>query len=790
MKHKKSKILTLTLASLLGVAALGGAVISTAADESSAAPAAATYSVSEVFISSSGTLLSKDTVGLTVKSGDLGTITLSQRDLAWKWFTEKGKASYLNFKLSFEDTNFESVTVVLETATATANKDGKAVNKIVFKKDAGKVYASVNDGETKTEVKVDSSNVLSVSINEEGVEHGEYNVVINDGSDKKIGKFTSVGAAYGEYASSTASTPLVPFRVNVNVPKAEEGKPEVSTTIRIHELNGQSFKTNDADKIVDNAKPVLVVNDEISSFLLGTAFALDYDFVDVLDKTVQKTVKYAQYNPEKQMDYKDLTTSTYFSDTQYTKDGKLTTVFAEDGMEYVSVKVTLSDEFYKDSTKVEYDLSWYANTIKTFGETDYIVLERNKEGAYYSFLTADEASAENVKSADYDSLIANYQELVTKKAEGLKPGSKTNFYLPSLIGYIGDNGGYTNLKFTISYKSTNSASASTRASLTYSNLQFPVAKSGTYLFKVFAVDKAGNSMMYYKDGELVEVDSTNVWEIEEIPTFKFEIAETSLSIEDTKESARRATVAVGKTYEKFSLTVLGDNASTAKKETKLYRINVESLKAINGVQFSQAALSSIKYEDVLKAVTNEQFVAATDYVDLYVDAYLGLLASKFNISKAALVSSNAFIEVQPYNDKITEENHAEEYAKNNAYHWDPDKQTFVAVNETDVFFLFSVYSDTQISSLKACGYQVVTVESKDDVLPGEDNWLKKNLVSVILFGVAGLMLVLIVIILLIKPSDESLEDVEEKAKAKKAKKEKKTETAETETVEVSEEDKE
>lgn len=791
MKHKKSKILTLTLASLLGAAAFGGAIVSTVADETSAT--AVPYSVTDVFATSSATVDTNNVVGFSVASGNNASVTLSQRDLAWKWFTEKGNASYLNFKLAFEDTNFDSVTVVLETASATANKDGKTTNSLVFKKESdGKVYVSINSEATKTEVNVANSNVISVSINEVGTEYGEYNVIVNDGADKSVGKFVGVGAAYGEYASTTAATPLVPFRINVSVPAVEGEAEAVKTMLRIHEINGQSFALNDAGKIVDNAKPVLVVNDEIESMMLGTAFSLDYDFVDVLDKTVQKTVQYTQYNPEKALEYKDLTTSTYFSSTPYTKDDVKTTVFSEFGEEYVSIKVTLSDEFYKGDTKVEYDLAWYASTVKSFDGKDYIILDRNEEGATYTFLSANDTEKKNDKSADYESLQDNYQAMVEKKADGLKAGSSTDFYLPSLIGYIEDNGGYTNLKFTISYKSSNSASASTRSSLSHSDLKFPVAKSGTYQFKVFAVDKAGNSMMYYnEDGELVAVSSSNVWDIEEIPFYSFKIENTSLSVEDKKESNRKATVAVDKTYEKFSPNVLGDNASAASKEAKLYRINVEALKNISGVQYSQSALSAITYAEVLEAVTNEQYIAATDYVNLYVDAYLGLLANKFKVTKDALVAANAFIEIQPYNDKITEEDHADEFAKNNVYHWNADKMSFVAVNETDVYFTFVVYTDTQVASLKACAYQVVTVESEDDVLPGEDNWFKNNLVSIILFGVAGLMLILIIIVLLIKPSDETLEDVEANAKAKKEKNKKKAEAVEAaETVEVSKADQE
>ncbi|MBO5362994.1 MAG: hypothetical protein J6A46_01550, partial [Clostridia bacterium] len=608
------------------------------------------------------------------------------------------------------------------------------------------------------------------SVNQTATEYGEYNVVINDGAEKAIGKFENIGAAYGEYASSTASTPLTPFKITVKIPEYQE-ESITQTKFYLHELNGQSFALTES-KIVDNAKPVLVVNEELSAMMFGTAFALDYDYVDVLDKTLQKTVKFAQYKPGVEGDeitYKDLTTSTYFTETPYTKeDGTKTNVYAENGREFVSIKITLSDEFYKDATKVEYDLSWYANaaSVVELGDTvktDYIVLDRNTEGATYTFLSTENGENKITNQAAIDT----YQGLVEKEAEGLKAGSKTNFYLPSMIGLINDNGGYTNLKFTISYRSTNSGSPSTRSSLSASSLQFPVSKSGTYQFKVFAVDKTDNGMMYYNaDGELVKVTTSNVWDIEEIPYFQFEIPETSLSIEDNDTSAsdskRKDKVGVDEKYDDFDLNVLGDSSSTAKKETKLYLFDADELKkAFPAVKFSQSKLSSIMFKEIDEAVTKEAYAAADDYVDLYLDAYLSILAKNLSISKDALMQSKAkiFREIQPFNDKITEEAHSEEYAKNNVYKWDAESQTFVAADEDDVYFMLAVYTDEKISSLKTCGYKVITVEAESDVLPGEDDWLKNNLVSVILFGVAGLMLILIIVVLLIKPSDEKLEDV-------------------------------
>ncbi len=795
MKHQKTKFLTLSLASLLGALAIGGGTVLAAAEDSSTASTPATYSATDVFSATTATI---DTAGSYVSFGVKeaeGSVTLKQRDLAWKWFTEKGTASYLNFKLSFADLNFEEITVTLETAAATANEDNKAVNTLTFTHEGGVVSVAVNGGD-KTALDVapatDAEKTFTVSINENGTAYGEYNVVINDGADKTVGKFENVGAAYGEYAAATAATPLTPFTVSVKLPKAtgDDDKSVKESVVRLVELNGQSFAIKNG-KIEDNAKPVLVVNDEISSITLGTSFSLDYDVVDVLDKTVDKTMKYAQYNPtvaDADVEYKDLTSTTYFYDTVYEKDGGVkTTVYDEnDGKEFVTIRFTLSDEFYKGDTKAEYELSWYASHTETVGTSskDYIVLDRNTEGASYTFLNAvaDEDDSGNKLETgknvlnDPDKIIEAYQALVTTAAEGLKAGSTTNFYLPSMVGYITDNGGYTNLKFTISYRSTNASSASTRSSLTSANLQFPVSKSGDYQFKVFALDKAGNSMMYYnEDGELVKVSTSNVWDIKEIPYFEFSVPEASLEIKDnaTKDTDRKDSVAVGETFDDFDLTVLGDSASSAKLESKLYRIDIAAFnKAFPTKTLTASTITSITYGAIADEAS-DGYKTATDYAALYFDALVSLVADKVKVDKAELLAAKVFVEVEAYNERITEENAPEEYKKNNVYKWNPEKQSFVAANENDVYLVLGVYTDAQIPSLKACGYKVVTVEAEDDVLPGEDNWLENNVTSVVLFSIAGVMLILIVIVLLVKPSNESLEEVEAKAEAKKEKKAKK-----------------
>ena len=147
MKNQKTKNLTLMLASALGAAALTGAVCSVlpaSADETTAT----TYHVTGsngVFSTVNATSVGEDVVAFDLKDG--GKVTLRQRDLALKWYEAKGSAKYLNVELALKDANFKTVTMALETASATATEEGKTTNNLVFASEGGKVYASVNPEE-------------------------------------------------------------------------------------------------------------------------------------------------------------------------------------------------------------------------------------------------------------------------------------------------------------------------------------------------------------------------------------------------------------------------------------------------------------------------------------------------------------------------------------------------------------------------------------------------------------------------------------------------------------------
>ena len=208
---------------------------------------------------------------------------------------------------------------------------------------------------------------------------------------------------------------------------------------------------------------------------------------------------------------------------------------------------------------------------------------------------------------------------------------------------------------------------------------------------------------------------------------------------------------------------MGDNPSEVTTEAKLYRIDLDKFnQRFPYNNLSLTNLASITYKQIAEKVQP----TATDDVDSYLRVYAELLANALGVSADDLLANDVFVEIQPYNDKIDAELHPEEYNKNNVYEWNAEEQSFKPLNETDVYFIIAVYTDEMIPSAKACGYMVVSIDQKNDVLPGESDWLKNNIASVILFGIAGVMLILIIVLLFIKPSNETLEDVDDKAKAK------------------------
>lgn len=770
MKRNKLKALTLALASVAMSTALIGVVTANVAMADTTDNKV--YALTDVFSSKSAKIdKNADNVTAFTLSND-GSVYL-KRDLAFKWYTAKDAAAYLSVGFKLADSKFETVSLSVDSPSAWASEDDKATNVVKFEKTATGFAVSVNGG-AKTEYNGEYvGKEMTLTLNEDACADGEFNVRIAlNGQTLEAGKFTNVGSYLAEYSASKT----LPLQFSATV-KDDTATEEVeTTTVLLTNINGQKFDNITENKeVVDTAAPVLVVNEEVSGFLLGTKFELDYDYVDVLSKDVTITREYYQYNPNHtEKKYNTLSTSVYFYETSYVKDGVPTTVYEQnvhngENTEFLAIRFTLDDGKYSadegEYKKPVYELAWYANAdaLRTIDgdTTQYIALDKNTDGPEYKLFTKDETDKENKKVTNYDDIVGAYQTKITTAAADVYAGSNSYLQLTSLDSMLGDNNGYRGLKFTVSYKSPSSTNASTLSNRAYNALEIPVSSEGTYEFKVFAVDKAGNKMKAYLDGELVDVDTSNVWDIEEIPSFTFEVKNRALKVEDpTSKNGRKATEVLDKTYTLDSVKVIG--ATNLQQEYSLYKLNRN---ALMDAGISVSDLHAVTYSELAsKAADRWSEVKDGDYFAFYIKIYAELLSDGNSELVGTIV--NAFEKVGVKGDNI--HNADDRYEK---YEWNPDTQSFKTVEKGE-YIMFVDCWEAEIPTQRAAAYKVIVVENEVDEIEGENNWLENNVASVVLFSVAGLMLIIIIVLLLIKPSDETLEDVEDKA-AKKEKKKKK-----------------
>ena len=826
MKRTNKKLLTLIFAGAFCAATIGGIgglMGKTVSGYSPEAPKS--YALTSVFsVNSSGAAISAkkmneadtdQTAAFTYTGG--GAVEFN-RDLAFKWYSKKndkgeGQVHYTNIDFAFDELNFNSVSFAIQTSPAEAIVGKYSTNTIKFVREgetvkAGVVYGS-EEGEFTILEGVAAKQILSITLAESG-NYGEFAVLVNG---TEIGAMKNVGKNFAD--KSSMDTLVISADVAA----------EMSTTVYLSNLNGQRFdniKDEAGSKMVaDTAAPVLVINEEVTSLSLGSAFNLDYKKIDVLQSSnISETKKYYQYNPATTPVYTaSLTTSTYFMDTvyyvneagEYSKVAKegytATSVYRENGAEYVSIQIKLGDDTYSGDHKVDYDLSWYIkptegeelfsqtwtekNTDESGNEIDeektvyFIKVDRNENGPEYSYIKADAETSTNVVAERdlFDEAIAKYEEAVVKKAEKVFAGSNVDVQLPAIDWLIKDNNGYQNLKFTISYYKPDSTTASTSSSLDYDDLEISTTKAGSYEFKIFAKDKSGNGMKYYLDNELVEVTSSNVWDIEEIPSFKFSVKDGDISIKEGEDDDTLDTQIKNENYNFVDVTIVG--ASAKDSAYKLFIADVDAyndaMNAKGDDRLTLKILSSIKYSTLQKYVASKKYSIEWrqgQYFDIYKEAYVQAMASKLGVesNETALKALRTVLkEVAKFDDRISQENEEAWNASDNRFGWTADSPNFTAAEE-GLYVILADYWDTELAYYdRVVAYKVIEVAAEADVIKGETEWLKNNLVSVILFSVAGLMLVLIIILLLIKPSDETLEEIDEKAaKIQKAtKKEKK-----------------
>ncbi len=784
MKKKKLIAISAMLGVMLGTTLAGGMTVSANTTDQP------TYALSSVFTTQKAELglekIAEKNVTKVLFSNE-GSVSLSH-NLAYEWreadttATKGYQAKYFHFTFAFNLLNFKSVTVAMDSESAWATKEEKTTNKLTFTKDGETYYVQVNDDEAnKKAIALEAKQELTLSFaRETDSQFGEFAVMLKNGETDmgKLGVFENIAGKYGEYVYDEQA----PLKITVDMGADSTEKAEVL----IYNINGQKFnEVTDDKKVYDTAAPVLVVNEEFSSFTLGTAFTLDYTMVDVLqDTNISKTTEYYQYNPadavvaEDKDEFKEykktLTTSTIIFPMPYTVGEDTTTMFKAHGAEYVSIRFALGDKTFKDgegaNAKAVYDLAWYTDSAKQIASVDpalrasklwYVAFDRSASGATYKYVTADTSTQTNkiVNATDFDNKKKDFNDALVENAKEVYAGSNSTMYIPSMEWLFDDDNGYRNLKYTISYRMPASSSNSLKSDVAYNKLQLSTTKDGTYEFKVFAKDVEGNAMQYYLDGELVEVTADNVWAIEEIPYFSFSVKKQGLKVDDAKNTKRKDTSALDKSYTLSSFTVTG--ATSLKSDYALYKLDTSAYNATvePNKQLSVSDFTSITFEQLAKQLEKENYTLNTvengDYFALYLKAYATLVAEAKNGDAEAI--KNCFTEIGILGDNLN--NDSDQWEK---FKWQPSSRSFQTVEQGNFLILADYWEESTPKNVRATAYKMVVVETKTMTYTGETDWLKNNVVSIVLFSIAGVLLVIIVILLIIKPSDEALPEMDEK----------------------------
>lgn len=745
MRKLKTKILNFLLASALGTAALGGALL---AGDSVTADALA--KPSGVFSSSAEATVQADETDKTKTAfvfPNGGKVSF-RRDLALKWYEAKNTPKYLSFGFKFKDISFETLTFTLESATARKSDKDKATNTIAFTSDGTNVTVKVNDG---AESPVDHTADLTVSLSEEdGAADGVYAVLL---SGSKIGDFTNVGGYFADYKSSS----LTPLQIEAKMP---EDALSAKTTLYFNELNGQSFALNETtgEIAADTAAPVLVINEELSGFTLGAKFDVDYVKLDVLDDSLQATLEYYQYNPtHAEATWSKLSSDVYFSDTVYSfAEGAATTVYEEEGKEMIAVRLELKD----DDHTATYEFSWYAESVVSpvntrtatnaaVADMDYIPASINKVGP--------------TLSASFDS--ADYQSKVEDEASEKSAGESAEFNLPSVeYMFADDDTKYKSFTYVIYYKSKALPDGTSTSSYKYNQLRIPVESEGEYEFKIVATDKSGNAMTADDGGEQVNVTADNVWDLDSLPSFTFKIKSSELSVEEGSKSFKNQSGIIGVEFEAKDFDVKGPSGYGS--DYALYYFDMSLfMKKYENSSLDESTLASVNFADMVAPAFNPAEVE--DVAELYAELYAKLLAEQVTgVTAEGLIEvdedGNAILrKIGEYNSAVSENAYPD-----NKYEWNASEKSFVPAEE-GTYIVFGIFTHPEQASNTVGAYQVIYAGATEDVIAGETQWLKNNLVSIVLFAIAAVLLVIIIILLLIKPSDETLEDIDKTKKKEK-----------------------
>lgn len=747
MSRKKIGILTLIVAFALCMALMCWGFLRTGAESS--------VSTSGIFTTSGGASTANDeyaegtTRYLTYQMGDYsdgsGDYVSLRKNVALKWYqftdAETNPAiggsfeeRYFSLTIGFEEVNFDSFTVAVETTQMSQTKDGKTTNEITFTpNDAGSLDVTVNDTEVGTITSDDFGSIkITLCESDEPAEvgNGTFFVDFEDAEGNPIASnmatFTNIGKYYAQYASSSADTPITPLTFKAEVADGNTAK------FSVLELNGQSFELDENNAVLDNVAPVLVVNSEIKQFVMGEELDFDYVAIDVCSST-STTNRYYYAN----------TSDTDAEAPSFSEAGEITGYetldsdkrFFEDDFGgnsqggTISVAIKLTDG---NANSAYYFVEWYASVLDDATEHLKVVNPESIQSTPVTSFFAVAEDADNgytvTQSEDAKADVAAYQEEVRKASRrtdetgaevgSIQVGTGAYFYIPSLKAYVSDDAcGYTDMDFTVYYKTKSSDTQTTTGS--YDDLKIELTSAGEYLFRVVPTNAAGKAQTgIFETSEgsgkykAAEITSSNVWDAENLVTFSFTVSYEGPSVEDPEDD-EIGYVDVVYTVEDFEIVAL----SGYKTQYSLYRFEFNAGAAAGSVNEIVAA----EKEDG----TN---------------------------------SLGTWVKINEKDDTLSDDDENND----NAYEWNPSSSLSFVPQEMGFYKVEVKVASANMPVVTSS--KVINVTSEADVIPGGTYWLQDNILSVVFLGVGVLCLIGIVVLLVVKPKDKAVLEAEKARK--------------------------
>lgn len=702
------------------------------------------------------------------------TVTF-RKSLAYNWFeageTQGSVNKTFNMVIGFNQTDFESYTIKFQSQQYSKTDEKITENYLVFKPtEDNKLSLYISQTaeiveSTAASATLEYENNRKIAISFGDYDAGEYEVKVN-GEVK--GTFKNVSKNYSKYVSSgtAAVTPLT-----FSAQFGDDAADDAAAGMVMYSLNGQSFEIYGANEsngkvsgghILDNVAPVLCLDSNVNYFKHGGSIDADYTVIDVVASSPRAVENYYVLTREQydtaDFDYERIESAQGQADLFRSISSSSTVkllrdhstfvpddcVDAQNGLKeidgyktygLVKVYMTLKDVTTSNAQTTNVFLDWYvddAYKVDIYGaeykndsskSCGFIRIVEDQEGATYAesanSLAAYKTAIENIET-EYQAKI---DAVIAQSEDGkLHAGSDSYFYLPDFAGYITDNlGGYTDLKYTIYYSSSTTGS---NASLAYNNLSIALTEANvTYRFTIYATDAAGNNMYYPAsvddEGNIVyeELDKSKIWDKEYadlLPFFEFPVAYRSATVKDPETQKIGY---VGTTYNNASFKIEGISG-TYTTEYMLYVFNRDAYYA----DFADAA--ELTYDDVVERAE-----------ELFNDPS----------------TRKYFTTVRPLSSLHEND---EDYETQSAYAWNSSNVTFVPQSATDLYVVRLVLTDTGLTNQVTDKFMVIRASARANEIYGEDNWLENNVVSIILFCVAGVCLIALVVLFIVKPKDK------------------------------------